>query len=84
MKEKTPSSLYGTVVKYFIAIGLVLVGIYLVFCLVDPVFEKVGESIGIVSQALGVGRGDDFHSLAVLCIVGILIVAIAKVMTRRK
>ena len=84
MSDKRPATLYGIVLKYLIAIGLVLVGIYLVFCLVDPVFEKIGESIGIVSQALNVGRGDDFHSLAVLCIVGIMILGIVKVITRRK
>ena len=84
MNDKRPGTLYGIVLKYFIAMVLVLVGIYLIFCLVDPVFEKVGESIGIVSQALNVGRGDDFHSLAVLCIVGIMILGIVKVITRRK
>ncbi len=84
MKEKTPGALYGTVIKYFIAVCVVLGGIYLIFCLVDPVFEKIGESIGIVSQALNVGRGDDFHSLAVLAMVGILIIGIVKIITRRK
>ena len=84
MKDKSPASLYGMLAKYFIAASLVLVAIYLIFCLVDPVFEKVGESIGIVSQALGAGRGDDFHSLAVLCIVFIAIIGLAKVLTRKR
>ena len=84
MNDKKPGTLYGMVFKYLIAIGLVLVSIYLVFCLVDPVFEKVGESIGVMSQALNIGRGDDFHSIAVLCIVFIGIIGLAKVLTRRK
>ena len=84
MNDKKPGTLFGVVLKYFVAIGLVLVSIYLIFCLVDPVFEKIGESIGIMSQALNVGRGDDFHSIAVLCIVFIAIIGLAKVLTRRK
>ena len=72
------------VAGYMFAIAVILVGLYLLFCLADPVFEKIGESIGIISQALNVGRGDDFHSIAMLCIVGILIVGLAKVLTRRK
>ena len=84
MEDKKPATLFGMVVKYFVAIGLVLVSIYLIFCLVDPVFEKVGESIGIMSQALNVGRGDDFHSIAVLCIVFIGIIGLVKVLTRKR
>ena len=84
MNDKKPGTLFGMVLKYFVAIGLVLVSIYLIFCLVDPVFEKIGESIGIMSQALNVGRGDDFHSIAVLCIVFIAIIGLAKVLTRKR
>lgn len=84
MIDKKPGTLFGIVAKYFIAIGLVLVSIYLIFCLVDPVFEKIGESIGIMSQALNVGRGDDFHSLVVLVILCLFLVGLAKLIIRRK
>jgi hypothetical protein len=84
MSENKSGSMTGVVAGYMFAIAVILVGLYLLFCLADPVFEKIGESIGIISQALNVGGGDDFHSLAVLCIVGILIVGLAKVLTRRK
>lgn len=84
MNDKKPATLLGMVFKYFVAMGLVLIGIYLIFCLVDPVFEKVGESIGIMSQALNVGRGDDFHSIAVLVIVCLFLVGIVKLIIRRK
>ena len=84
MSEKKSGSLAGVVAGYMFAIGMILVCLYLLFCLADPVFEKIGESIGIISQALNVGRGNDFHSLAVLCIIIFGIVGLAKVLTRRK
>ena len=44
MKDKAPGTLFETIMKYLLAMILVLIGIYLILFLVDPVFEKVRES----------------------------------------
>lgn len=84
MNDVTKGKIAAWIVWTVVVGSLAMCGIYVLMWIADPVAEKVGETIGNVSRALHIGRGDDFHSIAVLCIVIIGIIGFAKVMTRRK
>ena len=84
MNNLTMGYIVGVIARYVFGIALVLLSGYFLLWLAEPVFEKIGESISGISSALNIGRGDDFHSIAVLCILFIGIIGLAKVLTRRK
>jgi len=84
MKDITRGEIVGWLVWIVIIGSVAMVGIYVLMWIADPVGQKVGETIGNVSRALHIGSGNDFHSMAVLCIVIIGIIGLVKVLTRRK
>jgi hypothetical protein len=84
MKDITKGEIFGWMV-WVVALGaLAMIGIYVLMWIADPVAQKVGETIGNASRALHIGRGNDFHSLAVLCIIIIGVIGLVKVITRKR
>jgi len=70
---------------WIVGVGLLAYGgISLLAYLATPVMELVGEALGSFGSALNVRGGDPIYSLAVLCIIIIGLVGLAKVMGRRK
>jgi len=84
MKDFDRGKIAGMIVWVAAITALVIVAIYVLMWMANPMFERVGETIGNASRALNIGSGDDFHSLAVLCIVCIFIIGLVKVLTRKR
>jgi hypothetical protein len=76
--------IFGLIGKAVAVGGLAMGGIYVLFRIANPVVEQVGQTIGNASRALNIGRGNDFHSIAVLCIIIIGVIGVIKAITRRK
>ena len=72
-------------ILWIIGIGLLAFGgLFLLAYISMPVMELVGEALGSFGSALRVGRGGPINSLAVLCVIIIGIVGLAKVLGRKK
>ena len=84
MKESTKGAIVAWIIWIIFIGALVMGGIYVLFLIANPVVEQVGQTIGNASRALHIGRGNDFHSIAVLCIIIIGIIGIIKAITRKK
>ena len=70
---------------WIVGVGvLALGGLFLLAYISMPVMELVGEALGSFGSAFNIRHGSPLQSLAVLCIIIIGIVGLAKVMTRRK
>ena len=72
----------GTIVKWVLICGISLGGVYILLQIFEPVYEQISHSIGLVSRSFRYARGGDVHSLAVLCVVIIGIVGLAKVLKK--
>jgi hypothetical protein len=74
----------GTVIAWIINLALIAIAglgaIYLISILVRPVIAQLAETFSMVSS----GSHRDIHSLAVLCIILIGVIGLAKVLTRKK
>lgn len=74
---------FGIITRYVTEILLVLGGIYFLLWVLKPFYKIAGESISEINNAFRFGSGKDLHSLAVLCILVIGIIGLAKILTRR-
>lgn len=82
-QDRTLLDILASLTKWGAVIGAGMLVLYFIALLAMQVFETVGEAISSISMSLGTGRGSEFHSIAVLCVIIIGIVGLAKVMTRK-
>ncbi len=86
MESFNSGKLLAMIVTATVVIIASLFGIYLVMIILKPVLEEVASTLSmfnIGSFRRGHGQSD-IHSLAVLCIILIFLVGLAKVLTRKK
>ena len=84
MNDFTRGKIVGWIF-WIVGIGLLAMGgIFLLAYISMPVAEMVGEALGSFGSAFNIRRGNSIQSLAVLCIIIIGIVGLAKILTRRR
>lgn len=80
METPTFAEIIGSIAKWFV-IGTAILGVlYLLAILIRPVIGQISETFSMVSS----GGHKDIHSVAVLCILLIGAIGLAKVLTRKK
>ena len=61
-----------------------LAALWILSLVFNPVMEQVGETLSFLTGAVSGAKRGSFESIAVLCIVFIGIIGLAKVLTRKK
>ena len=61
-----------------------LAALWVLSLVFNPVMEQVGKSLSFLTGAVSGAKNGSIEGIAVLCILGIIIVAIAKIIARRK
>lgn len=61
-----------------------LAALWVLSLVFNPVMEQVGKSLSFLTGAVSGARNGRFESIAVLCILFIGIIGLAKVLTRKK
>ena len=80
MEDYDIYKIIGWLAKVFVGAMVFLGIIYVIAILVRPVIEAVGETISM----FGSGGHRDIHSLAILCILFIGAIGLAKILRRKK
>jgi uncharacterized membrane protein len=61
-----------------------LVALWVLSLVFNPVMEQVGKSLSFLTGAVSGAKRGSFESIGMLCILGIIIVAVAKIVARRR
>jgi len=61
-----------------------LVALWVLSLVFNPVMEQVGKSLSFLTEAVSGAKSGSIEGIGMLCILGIIIVAVAKVIARRK
>ncbi len=86
MESSTSGKILAMIAIATVVIIALLFCIYLVALVARPVLEELSHTLSMINiGSFGRGRGgSEIHSLAVLCIILIFLVGLAKVLTRKK
>jgi len=61
-----------------------LAALWVLSLVFNPVMEQVGKSLSFLTRAVSDAKNGSIEGIGALCIIGIIIVGVAKIITRRK